>query len=118
MPTALQTRIDKERQYFESFSKPFLYQLVLIHQMTIRDFAEVFGISKNHAEAILKHRTAPSLELAFKIARYFSVTVDDLFGWRFDDNGDRSPLLVELKRGEIVKLAADENVLKVIRGIR
>ena len=64
--------------------------------MTYRDIAEIFNISRSHAENILLHRREPTLELAFRIARYFEMKVDDLFGWRFDDDGKRRPLLVEL----------------------
>jgi DNA-binding XRE family transcriptional regulator len=76
---------------------PLLYQLARMHGLTIREFGEVFEISKNHAEAVLKHLTTPSLELAFQIARYFDLKVDELFGWMFDDTGNRRPLVLEVK---------------------
>lgn len=114
MPTGVQIRIDRERAVYETLAKPLLYQLWYLHKLSIRDFAEIFGVSKNHAENLLKHKTAPSLELAFRIARYFSVTVDELFGWRFDDTGDRSPLILEGKGKKVIRLSSQDNVLKVL----
>jgi transcriptional regulator with XRE-family HTH domain len=97
MPTGLQRSIEKQRAIYESMAMPLLYQLARMHGLTIREFAEVFEISRNHAEGVLKHRVIPSLELAFQIARYFDVTVDQLFGWLFDDTGNRRPLVLEIK---------------------
>lgn len=114
MPTGLQIRIDRERAVYETLQKPLLYQLVTLHQLSIRDFASVFGISKGHAENLLKHRTVPDLELAFRIARYFTVSVDELFGWRFDDTGDRCPTLIE-RNGEVVKMSSFDTGLGIVR---
>lgn len=75
---------------------PLLAYLVKIHGISVRDFSRIMEISKNHAEAVMKHRVFPSLELAIKIARYFELNVEDLFGWRLDDTGERRPLLVEI----------------------
>lgn len=94
--TNVQTAIQKQRAVYESLAKPLLQQLAELHGLTIRDVAAIFGISKGHAESILKHRVFPSLELAVRIARYFEVSVDELFAWRVDDSGDRRPLLIEL----------------------
>jgi DNA-binding XRE family transcriptional regulator len=96
MPTGLQRVIEKQRAVYETLAMPLLYQLARMHGLSIREFAEVFEISRNHAEAVLKHRTTPSLELAFQIARYFDLKVDELFGWMFDDTGNRRPLVLEV----------------------
>lgn len=94
--TNVQETNEKQRAVYESLAKPLLQQLAELHGLTIRDVAAVFGISKGHAEAILKHRVFPALELAIRIARYFEVSVDELFAWRVDDSGERRPLLIEL----------------------
>jgi transcriptional regulator with XRE-family HTH domain len=94
--TNVQTVNQKQRAVYESLAKPLLQQLTELHGLTIRDVAAVFSISKGHAEGILKHRVFPSLELSVRIARYFEVSVDDLFAWRVDDSGERRPLLIEL----------------------
>lgn len=78
-----------------------MQQCCQIHQLSYREFAKIFDISVGHAENIIKHRTYPSLEQAIAIARYFECMVEDMFGWRFDDHGKRSPLIViDTKTGE------------------
>jgi DNA-binding XRE family transcriptional regulator len=96
MTTNVQQVIEKQRAVYDTLAKPLLQQLSELHGLTIRDIAAIFKISKGHAEAVLKHRVFPSLELAVRIARYFETNVDELFAWRVDDAGDRRPLLVEL----------------------
>ena len=113
MQTNLQRTIERQRAVYESMAMPLLYQLARIHGLTIREFAEIFEISRNHAEAVLKHRTTPSLELAFQIARYFDVKVDDLFGWMFNDTGNRRPLVVEVK-GKIFRVKSDNSPLELV----
>lgn len=96
MTTNIQLVIEKQRAVYDTLERPLLQQLAELHGLTIRDVAGIFGISKGHSEAILKHRVFPSLDLAVKIARYFETSVDELFAWRVDDSGDRRPLLIEL----------------------
>ena len=84
-----------------------------MHGLTIREFAEVFEISKNHAEAVLKHRTSPSLELAFQIARYFDLKVDELFGWMVDDTGNRRPLVLEVQ-GVVYRVKSTDSPMVLV----
>lgn len=56
----------------------------LREQRTLRglsqaDLAESLGVSRQTVIAIESGRYSPSLPLAFRIARYFDVTVDRLF---------------------------------------
>lgn len=113
MTTAFRKSIENQRSVYDSLAEPLLYQLAKVHKLSIREFAEIFGVSVNHAEAVLKHRIFPSLELAVRIARYYGVTVDELFGWRFDDNGERSPLILEVN-GKLVRLKSKSKVLEVV----
>ena len=113
MPTNLQRTIERQRAVYETLEMPLLYQLTKMHGLSIREFAEVFEISKNHAEAVLKHRTSPSLELAFQIARYFDLKVDDLFGWMFDDTGNRRPLVLEVKGKSFRVKSTDSPLVRV-----
>jgi DNA-binding XRE family transcriptional regulator len=92
----IQVVIEKRREFYSSLGKPLLQYLAELHDISIRDFAKVFGISNGHSEAILKHRVFPNFELAVRIARYFDCTTDDLFAWRVDDDGSRRPLLIVL----------------------
>jgi DNA-binding XRE family transcriptional regulator len=113
MPTNLQRTIERQRAVYETLATPLLYQMARMHGLTIREFAEIFEISKNHAEAVLKHRTTPSLELAFQIARYFDLKVDELFGWMFDDTGNRRPLLLEVN-GRAFRVKSTDSPLVLV----
>lgn len=117
MTTSLQHTLDRERAIYDVLAKPLLYQLAELHGLSIRDFASIFAISKGHAESILKHKVLPSLELAFRISRYFECAVDDLFGWRVEDTGERRPLLICLPgRPKLLRLNkyADRSALPLI----
>ena len=103
MRTALQRGLDEQREVYDHLAKPLLAQLAAIHGLTVRDVSQIFGISKSHAAEILSHKKVPSLEVAFRLARYFEVTVDDLFGWMLDDDGNRRPLVVEVG-GRLIRL--------------
>lgn len=95
---------------------PLLQQLCTIHRITFREFAKIFGISLGHAENIIKHRTFPGLELALAITRYFECTVEELFGWRVDDDGKRRPLLyLDLKTGEVERCGTSDKAIDLAR---
>ena len=113
MPTGLQRIIEKQRAVYETLATPLLYQLARMHGLSIREFAEIFEISKNHAEAVLKHRVSPSLELAFQISRYFDLKVDELFGWQFDDTGNRRPLVLEVD-GKCFRVKSTQSPLLLV----
>ena len=89
----VQTAIERAREKYGE-EAPLLQRVCAAHQISIRDFAAIFGISKTHAAEIIAHRKFPDLELAVRISRYWEVTVEELFGWRIDDDGARRPLLV------------------------
>ena len=104
---------------YELCPKPLLSQLAALHQLSVREFAAIFGISKSYAEEILNHKKLPSLDLAIRIARYWEVSTDDLFGWRVDDDGSRRPLLIEIK-GEVVTLSSknpEHDSLAIVRAL-
>lgn len=102
--TTIQIAIERQRKEYAKLGTPLLQFMVKIHNLSQRQFAEIFGISKFHAEDLLKHRVMPSLELAVRIARYFETNVDELFAWRVDDTGDRRPLVVEGTDGKNLRL--------------
>jgi putative transcriptional regulator len=54
-------------------------------EMTQQDLADRAKVTRQTIIALEAGRYAPSLLLAFRIARVFDVTVDDLFHW----NGKR-----------------------------
>jgi len=50
-----------------------------MHDMTQEDLAVKIGVTRQTILAIEKGKYIPSLDLAFRIARFFDVTVEDLF---------------------------------------
>jgi len=50
-----------------------------MRDLTQEDLAREIGITRQTIIAIEKGKYNPSLELAFKIARYFEVTIEDIF---------------------------------------
>jgi transcriptional regulator with XRE-family HTH domain len=108
--TNLQIGIEQQRAVYSHLRKPLLLQMANLHGLSYRDIAEIFNISRSHAENLLQHRRMPNnLELAIRIARYFEVNVEELFGWNFDDDGQRRPLLIELPgTGTVARLKASD----------
>lgn len=112
MTTNLQSALEDQRAVYARLKGTLLQQLMQFHGLSIRDFASIFHVSKGHAESILKDRCFPALPLALAISRYFECSVEELFGWRVDDSGDRRPLVVDLGNGEAVRIQAR----KVVHG--
>jgi putative transcriptional regulator len=50
-----------------------------MHDLTQEDLAEKLGVTRQTINAIEKQRYNPSLELAFKLANFFGVTIEELF---------------------------------------
>lgn len=50
-----------------------------MHDLTQEDLAREVGVTRQTILAIEKGKYDPSLELAFKMARRFGVTIEDLF---------------------------------------
>ena len=50
-----------------------------MHDLTQEGLANELGVTRQTVLAIEKGKYDPSLELAFRIARYFGVTVEDVF---------------------------------------
>ena len=110
MKTNIQTCNERARAVYEASGQPpFLQQLCQVHNVSLREFASIFGISKSHAGDVVAHKVYPSLELAVRIARYFECTVEELFGWRIDDDGARRPLLIEDPKTHKVRVLSKGN---------
>lgn len=94
--TNVQICSEKARAVYQAQGQPpLLAQIAAVHNLSYRDLASIFGVSKSLIEMIFRQERFPSLELGVRIARYFEVTVEELFGWRIDDDGKRRPLLIE-----------------------
>ena len=50
-----------------------------MHDLTQDNMAQALGVTRQTILAIEKGKYDPSLELAFKMARYFNTTVEELF---------------------------------------
>ena len=51
-------------------------------EMTQQALADVCGVTRRAVIALAAGRYAPSLELAFRIARAFGVGVEEVFHWK------------------------------------
>ncbi len=56
-------------------------------EMTQQALADACGITRQTVIALEAGRYAPSLELAFRIARHFGLRVDEVFRWGDDVAG-------------------------------
>ena len=50
-----------------------------MQDLTQEDLADKLGVTRQTINAIEKQRYNPSLELAFKLADFFGVTIEELF---------------------------------------
>ncbi|HMZ31615.1 MAG TPA: helix-turn-helix transcriptional regulator [Methanoregulaceae archaeon] len=50
-----------------------------MHDLTQEALAQQLGVTRQTILAIEKGKYDPSLELAFKIARYFNVSIEEVF---------------------------------------
>ena len=67
-----------------------------MHDLTQEDLAKEIGITRQTIIAIEKGKYNPSLELAFKIAHYFKVKIEDVFFYdQNDEKTKRRSLKVE-----------------------
>lgn len=57
-----------------------------MHSLTQEDLAKAVGVTRQTVIAMEKGKYNPSLELAFKIARYFKVNIENIFIYDQNDN--------------------------------
>ena len=50
-----------------------------MHDMTQEDLAQKIGVTRQTILAIEKGKYVPSLDLAFRIARHFDVSIEEVF---------------------------------------
>jgi len=50
-----------------------------MHDLTQEDLAHAIGVTRQTILAIEKGKYVPSLDLAFRIARHFNVTIEEVF---------------------------------------
>jgi putative transcriptional regulator len=54
-----------------------------MHDLTQEDLASAIGVTRQTILAIEKGKYVPSLDLAFRIARHFQVSIEEVF--QYDD---------------------------------
>jgi len=59
-----------------------------MHNLTQEDLAKAIGVTRQTVIAMEKGKYNPSLELAFKIAHYFKVKIEDVFF--YDQNNEKT----------------------------
>ena len=81
-----------------------LQRMVRFNKMSVREFASQFGVSYNSAALILAGQY-PKLPVTIAIARYFQVTVEDIWGHELDSSARRPVFNRSLiSGGRVVKL--------------
>ena len=56
-----------------------------MHDLTQEDLADKLKVTRQTILAIEKRKYDPSLELAFKIAEFFKVKIEDVFQYKTND---------------------------------
>lgn len=57
-------------------------------EMTQQQLADLSGVSRQSINAIERNKYSPSLEVAFRIARAFGASIEDIFCYEADVEGD------------------------------
>ncbi|UOQ95715.1 helix-turn-helix transcriptional regulator [Halobacillus shinanisalinarum] len=64
---------------FEDYIENKVYEHRVLKRMTQKDLADAVGVSKQTIFVMEKNNYSPSLVLAFRIADFFDVDVNDIF---------------------------------------
>ena len=64
---------------FEDYIENKVYEHRVLKRMTQKDLADAVGVSKQTIFVMEKNNYSPSLILAFRIADFFNVDVNDIF---------------------------------------
>lgn len=67
----------KKRETSEIVNKVYEYRV--LNKLTQEELAKIIGVSRQTIFALEKNKYMPSLLLAYKIARYFNVRIEDIF---------------------------------------
>ena len=66
-----------------------VYEYRVLRRMSQKELADAVGVSKQTIFVMEKNNYSPSLVLAFRIANYFEVDINEIFSYvRKDDNND------------------------------
>lgn len=77
------------KQDFDDTVKNKVYEFRVLKRMTQQDLADAIGISKQTIFVMEKNNYSPSLVLAFRIANFFEVDINEIFSYkRKEDDND------------------------------
>ena len=73
-------------------------------EMTQKELAKLIGVSRQTIMAIESNKYPPSLEVAFRIARVFGTSIEDVFFYEPDIEGEH-----KYKDGLVVEVSWDRD---------
>ncbi|AST06339.1 MULTISPECIES: helix-turn-helix transcriptional regulator [Anoxybacillus] len=63
-----------------------VYEYRVLNKLTQEELAKVLGVSRQTILVMEKNKYVPSLLLAFRIAKYFNVSIEDIFTYHEGGN--------------------------------
>lgn len=77
------------KEEFEDSIENKVYEHRVIRRMSQKELADAVGVSKQTIFVMEKNNYSPSLVLAFRIANYFEVDINEIFSYvRKEDEND------------------------------
>jgi putative transcriptional regulator len=67
-----------------------VYEQRVLRRLSQQQLAEAVGVSKQTILAIEKGNYSPTLKLAFRLASYFNIPLEQLFRYEEGENDDRT----------------------------
>lgn len=71
---------------FDDTIKNKVYEFRVLKRMTQQELADSVGVSKQTIFVMEKNNYLPSLILAFRIANYFEVDINEIFSYKRKDD--------------------------------
>lgn len=77
------------KEDFDDYIKNKVYEHRVLRKMSQKELADSVGVSKQTIFVMEKNNYSPSLVLAFRIANFFGVDLNEIFSYvRKDENDD------------------------------
>lgn len=74
------------KKNFNDTIKNKVYEFRVLKRMTQQELADAIGVSKQTIFVMEKNNYSPSLILAFRIANYFEVDINEIFSYKRKDD--------------------------------
>jgi putative transcriptional regulator len=59
-----------------------------IHELTQEELAQMIGVTRKTINTIERGKYNPSIDIAYRMAKIFGITIEDLFCFEDADEGD------------------------------